>query len=171
MAKILVTGTPGTGKTTFCSKFLKERSNYKYINTSEYIKDRRLYEMYSQKYESYEYDVDTVVFALMNELKINKDIIIDTHDPELVDFMEFDIIILIVCNTEELGSRYDQRGYGVDKISENLDAERFNEIEFILEELYEGKKFLYFKVNGGTTQHDEVEMSVDKLLSELKEVV
>jgi adenylate kinase len=40
---ILITGTPGTGKTTLC-QLLNESLNFSYLNLGKIIKDNKLYE-------------------------------------------------------------------------------------------------------------------------------
>ena len=38
MNNILITGTPGTGKTTLCQDLMEDLSDYRYINLGEFAK-------------------------------------------------------------------------------------------------------------------------------------
>lgn len=51
-ANILITGTPGTGKTTLATSLAKT-INYEYIDISKIVKKNKLYENFDEKYESY----------------------------------------------------------------------------------------------------------------------
>ena len=58
---IIITGTPGTGKTTH-AQFLVNESPIplKNINVSEWVKERDLFESYDQEWQSYTVDEDRV---------------------------------------------------------------------------------------------------------------
>ena len=93
---IIVTGTPGTGKTTH-AKALAKRERYTYVDVNEVIKK--------------------------NNKKING-IIIDSHlshylAPELVDRC----MVMRCSDLKKLRKRLKKRGYSLQKIKENLEAE------------------------------------------------
>jgi len=54
---ILVTGTPGTGKTVTAST-LAERTGLNYINVGELAKEKHLYEGWDDQYECHVLDED-----------------------------------------------------------------------------------------------------------------
>jgi adenylate kinase len=58
---IVITGTPGTGKSTH-AELLASQSQIalRHINVSEYVKERGLYEEYSEEWQSYTVDEDRV---------------------------------------------------------------------------------------------------------------
>jgi adenylate kinase len=60
---IIITGTPGTGKTTH-AEFLVNESPIplRNINVSEWVKERDLFEEYDQEWQSYTVDEDRVRF-------------------------------------------------------------------------------------------------------------
>ena len=64
---IIITGTPGTGKTTH-AQFLVNESPIplKNINVSEWVKERDLFEEYDQEWQSYTVDEDRVRFQLVS---------------------------------------------------------------------------------------------------------
>ena len=58
---IVITGTPGTGKTT-TSQLLAQESPVplKHINVGEFVKENNLYEEYDEEWQSYLPDEDRV---------------------------------------------------------------------------------------------------------------
>jgi len=61
---IIITGTPGTGKSTH-GELLASQSPIplKYINVGEYVKEKELYEEYSEEWQSYMVDEDRVCMS------------------------------------------------------------------------------------------------------------
>lgn len=58
---IIITGTPGTGKTTHAQLLIEESPlPLKHINVGEWVKERGLYESYDEDWQSYNVDEDRV---------------------------------------------------------------------------------------------------------------
>lgn len=59
---IIITGTPGTGKSTH-AQVLSEESpiSLTHINIGDWVKERRLYEDFNQEWQSYTVDEDKVI--------------------------------------------------------------------------------------------------------------
>lgn len=58
---ILITGTPGTGKTTHAQLLVEESPlPLRHINVGDLIKDKALYEEYDEEWQSYTVDEDKV---------------------------------------------------------------------------------------------------------------
>lgn len=57
---ILVTGTPGTGKTTF-SDLLATKLEFEHVNASEWVKDKKLHQGYDESFDTYILDEDKVL--------------------------------------------------------------------------------------------------------------
>jgi adenylate kinase len=66
LPNILVTGVPGSGKTTFCETFEAGNSNrsqtFRHINVSQLVKEKNLYERYDEKYDTLILDEDKASF-------------------------------------------------------------------------------------------------------------
>ena len=58
---VLITGTPGTGKTTH-AQLLAEESPVplKHLNVGDFVKEKGLYESYDDEWQSYTVDEDKV---------------------------------------------------------------------------------------------------------------
>ena len=58
---IIITGTPGTGKTTHAQMLAEESPiPLKHINIGELVKEKGLYEEYDEEWQSYTVDEDKV---------------------------------------------------------------------------------------------------------------
>ena len=58
---IIITGTPGTGKTTHAELLAQESPiPLKHINIGQLVKDKNLYEEYDEEWQSYNVDEDKV---------------------------------------------------------------------------------------------------------------
>ena len=56
---ILITGTPGTGKTTL-SEMVASASLLRHVNVGQLIKDKKLHDNYIPEFDSYELNEDKV---------------------------------------------------------------------------------------------------------------
>ena len=54
---VLVTGTPGTGKTTI-SQMLAEATGYRHINVGEWVKERQLHDGWDEAHDCFILDED-----------------------------------------------------------------------------------------------------------------
>ena len=122
---IIVTGTPGTGKTTV-SKWLSQKLKIPYLNVKKLIVKNKLYEKYDKKTSSYIVDTKLLNNKIVKEIRNRKDIIIDSHLSHFISNKEVDLCIVCTCELKKLNKRLEKRKYNQKKIRENLDAEIFN---------------------------------------------
>lgn len=59
---IIVTGTPGVGKTTHC-EVLAERTGLRHLSVNQIVKDRECHEGWDEEYQSWIVDEDKVTFS------------------------------------------------------------------------------------------------------------
>lgn len=61
LPNIIITGTPGTGKTSHC-ELLAERTGLRHISVNQVVKDRECHEGWDEEYQSWIVDEDKVRF-------------------------------------------------------------------------------------------------------------
>jgi len=124
---IIITGTPGTGKTTY-AKELASKKGYKYIDVSELIKKHKLGEKKNKELDYVEVDTDKlnkVLIEIINQANKNKiSLVIDSHLSHYLPKEYVDKCIVMICgDRKELKKRLHKRKYSYKKIEENLEAE------------------------------------------------
>ncbi|ESU35744.1 Nucleotide kinase [Giardia duodenalis] len=121
--RILVTGTPGVGKTTLAKRFLELHPDYRYVNVSDLVHSSGLIESYDEVFNSVVPDEERLLDTLEVLIQRNKNILVDHHSCERFPIRWFDIVVLLRLGTEELYDRLVLRGYSSKKILENIEAE------------------------------------------------
>lgn len=123
---IIVSGTPGTGKTTL-SKELVKRFDLEYIDVNEIIKSEKLSDGFDEKR-----NCDIIDTEKLNEILVelilnsNKQLIIDSHLSHYLPKKYVKLCIITKCGLGELKKRLVKRGYDGDKVRENLDSDIFD---------------------------------------------
>nr|XP_027193946.1 adenylate kinase isoenzyme 6-like [Dermatophagoides pteronyssinus] len=162
--RILVTGLPGTGKTTLC-KHLKLRKNFFYLNVAELIKNEQIYNDFDTTRDCTIYDGERLYQRLdnliTNELK-EKRVVVDFHTLE--DFALkrwFNLIIILHASSPLLEERYIARNYSSEKIIDNL---ALNQSQYILDVVYgyfDDTNQSYVKLPDDLTKAKEYAFSFD----------
>lgn len=123
---ILITGTPGVGKTTTAS-LLAEKTGLKHISVSDLIKQHKCYDGHDAERDTHILDEDKLLDLMENLFQEcaddNVGIVADYHSCELFPERWFDLILVLRTNTEVLYDRLTERGYSEKKRGENLEAE------------------------------------------------
>jgi len=128
MKVIIVTGTPGTGKTTIAKKIAKQY-RFLYIDVPTLVKEHKLYEAYDKKRKCFVVDTKKFVYVIIKKLvdyRKEKGIIIDSHLAHYLPKKYVDLCIVTKCNLKMLKKRLEKRGYTRNKVRENLDCEIFD---------------------------------------------
>lgn len=132
MKTIIITGTPGTGKTTM-AKSLAKRLNFLYLDVSRLILKHKLSEGYDKKRRTKIVDIKKLNKCLVHEInsiktgiKKYKGIIIDSHLSHYLPKRYVNLCIVAKCDIKELGRRLRKKGFHKEKIKENIQAEIFD---------------------------------------------
>ncbi|EDO32501.1 predicted protein [Nematostella vectensis] len=127
---ILITGTPGTGKSTTGVE-LANRLGFKYINVGQLAKENDLYDGWDAQYECHVLDEDkaslVVEFILIqyDRWRIH---VVNYHGCEFFPERWFDIVFVLRTNNTILFDRLQQRGYTGKKLTSNVECEIFQTI-------------------------------------------
>ncbi len=119
---IIITGTPGTGKTVVARK-LSKLLKLKYINVKDLIVKNKLFDMYDKKFKTRIVDVKKLNKFLINLIKDSKNLIIDSHLSHYLPKEYVRLCIVTKCDLKTLLKRLKRRKYSKDKINENMEAE------------------------------------------------
>ncbi|AMD22047.1 HGL293Wp [Eremothecium sinecaudum] len=119
---IIISGTPGCGKTTICKLLKAKLDNYKYYNISDFAKEQNCYEGYDEERKSHIVDEDKLLDILEAPLRLGGNII-DWHVNDIFPERLIDLVVVLRCDNSILYSRLQERNYHDSKIEENIDAE------------------------------------------------
>jgi len=132
---ILVTGTPGVGKTSTAS-LLAERFDFlTHVNIGELIQQHKCYDGRDEQLDTNVLDEDKLLDILEpifeQAEEDNRGIVTDFHVCEMFPERWFDLVLVLRSNTEVLYDRLKARGYAERKLQENMESEI---MQVILEE-------------------------------------
>ncbi len=122
---IIVTGSVGTGKTTFAEKLAK-KLNYRYVDVNKIISERDLEEGYDEERNCKIIDTDKLNKVLIEIIKKDNKLVIDSHLSHYLPKKYVEKCYVTKCNLKELEKRLKKRNYTKEKIRENLDTEIFD---------------------------------------------
>ncbi|XP_076586301.1 adenylate kinase isoenzyme 6 isoform X1 [Chaetodon auriga] len=104
---ILLTGTPGVGKTTL-GKELAQRTGLTYVNIGDLAQEGQLYDGYDEEYQCPILDEDRVVDEL-DEKMVEGGAIVDYHGCDLFPERWFHIIFVLRTDNTHLYTRLESR--------------------------------------------------------------
>jgi len=131
---IIVTGTPGTGKTTL-SKKLAKNLRAEYIDVNKVIENNYLINYFDNERQCNVVDEEKLAFALKDIIKKSSNpLVIDSHMSHVLPKNYVTCCIVTRCELPNLRKRLEEREYSQEKIKENLESEIF---EICLQEALE----------------------------------
>ena len=119
---IIITGTPGTGKTTVTKK-LKEKIDAEFISINSLLEDYDL-NLGTDEIRGYKIVDTEKMIPIIDNIKENTSknlIIFEGHLAQ--DYPDADRVIVLRCNPEVLRQRLNTRTWRDEKIDENVSAE------------------------------------------------
>ncbi len=124
--RIIVTGSVGSGKTTFAKKLAK-KLNYSYLDVNALINEHNeVVTNYDKKRKTKEINTAQLNKLLSPLLRKSQGIIVDSHLSHYLPASQVDLCIVCKCNLKEIKKRLKKRKYSPLKIRENLEAEIFD---------------------------------------------
>jgi len=119
---IVITGTPGVGKTEV-AKMLSKETGRKLIDLNAFAKEAGGIKGRDSVRGVNIVDVATVRRALRKALKVDQNVIIEGHFAEIVPEEFVKTAVVLRCNPLVLKERLTRRGYPDSKVTENVEAE------------------------------------------------
>jgi adenylate kinase len=145
LPNIVVTGTPGVGKTSLSilltdqlnEKFALQLSTFnrtfQYINVGKLVVDKKLYKDWNEDFDVPEFDDNMIINELTDYIP-DGGYILDFHSSYFFPEDWVDLVVLIRCNNTVLFDRLKERGYTEKKIKENIECEI---LEVTADDVYE----------------------------------
>ncbi|KAJ3072814.1 hypothetical protein HDU98_002838 [Podochytrium sp. JEL0797] len=126
---VLITGTPGTGKTTTAAMIAQAIPGMKHIEVGKVVKEKALHDGFDEEFNSYLINEDRVggradaVVDELEDLMQEGGNIVDHHGCDFFPERWFDLVVVLRASNEVLYPRLQGRGYNEKKITENIDCE------------------------------------------------
>ncbi|EMR61479.1 putative pos9-activating factor fap7 protein [Eutypa lata UCREL1] len=156
---IIITGTPGVGKTTHCEA-LAERTGLRHLSVNQIVKEKECHEGWDEKFMSWIVDEDKLLDAIEPDA-LAGGCIIDWHACDLFPARWIDLVVVLRVDSTTLYDRLAARKYPEEKLQENLDSE-------IMEVLLQEARDSYVPeivVELTSNSTDEMESNVDRIVS------
>jgi len=160
MSVILITGTPGTGKTTV-SKTLSERLSIPLVAVNDLVDEKHLYHGHDPEKGYKEVDMEGLSHELKLLLKNSGEdgLIIEGHLAHFSDDSDLiECLVVLRTRPDILKKRLHKRDWPEAKVNENIEAEALDICTFEAVEIH-GKK-----VNEVDTTNLEIEEVVDMVI-------
>ncbi|MHA2474221.1 MAG: adenylate kinase family protein [Promethearchaeota archaeon] len=127
MIYIIISGTPGCGKTSVANKLIKLIDG-KIISLNELVTSSDLSFEFDEERKTHIVDFQTflpLILQKINEIKLEKPqfLIIESHFSDIIPDKFIDYIFILRCDPDELKKRLKKRNYDLNKIKENVQAE------------------------------------------------
>lgn len=129
---ILITGTPGTGKTT-TSSALADAAQLRHVSIGDLVKEKSLHDGWDDELQCYVINEDLVCDEL-EDLMEEGGVIVDYHGCDFFPERWFDRVVVLQTENSILYDRLTKRGYEGAKLSNNIECEIF---QILLEEAKE----------------------------------
>ncbi|KFY20773.1 hypothetical protein V491_03435 [Pseudogymnoascus sp. VKM F-3775] len=118
---IIITGTPGVGKTTHCET-LAASLGLTHLSINTVVKDKGCHDGWDEEYQSWIVDEDKLLDEIEDDVK-KGGYIIDWHACDLFPKSWIDLVVVLRVDSTILYDRLKARNYPELKLQENLDSE------------------------------------------------
>lgn len=155
---LLVTGTPGVGKTSLIDTLCEETGLTK-IDVNDLVKTHKFHEGKDEERDCLIVDEDKLMDYIEESIikTTNGGNVFDTHLCGGFDPNWFDLVIVLRCNNTQLYDRLEERGYAQKKIQENVEAE-------IMRVIYDEALEAFDKKIVIQLQNDDIDQQEDNII-------
>ncbi|ODV97545.1 hypothetical protein PACTADRAFT_37213 [Pachysolen tannophilus NRRL Y-2460] len=122
LPNILITGTPGCGKTAHARNLVDKIPELKHFQISDIAKSRNAIVGYDEARDTSVVDEDKLLDSIEADLEAGG-VVIDWHCCDIFPERLIDLVIVLRCDNGILFDRLKERKYKQSKIDENLDVE------------------------------------------------
>jgi adenylate kinase len=122
---IIVTGTPGTGKTTFARKLAAERG-YAYIDLNNFALAEDCVVEHDEQRDALVIDEEKLVERVVNSFERGTKVVLDGHFSHEIPPAIVEKCYVTKTPLPELRKRLEARAYTQQKVQENLECEIFD---------------------------------------------
>ncbi|KAJ4389153.1 factor activating pos9 [Gnomoniopsis smithogilvyi] len=164
LPNIIITGTPGTGKTTHCEVLAEKCPELKHLSVNQVVKERECHEGWDEEYQSWIVDEDKLLDAIEEECKAGG-CIIDWHACDMFPKSWIDLVVVLRVDSAIHYDRLASRNYPEVKLQENIDSEI---MEVLLEEARDSyDEEIVVELQSNSTE--ELESNVERIQGWLKQ--
>lgn len=158
LPNIIITGTPGCGKTSHCEQLVKELPAFKHINVTDFAREHDCYDGFDKERNSHIVDEDKLLDALEPVLREGANLI-DWHSNDLFPERLIDLVVVLTTDNKVLYERLEKRGYSQSKIDENIDCEIMQVVLNEAREAYEPEIVVVLESN----TIEEIDANVERI--------
>ncbi|KAL2114594.1 hypothetical protein VUR80DRAFT_4577 [Thermomyces stellatus] len=160
---IVITGTPGVGKTTHC-ELLAQRTGLRHLAVNQVVKDKGCHEGWDEEYSCWIVDEDRLLDTIEDDAQ-KGGLIIDWHACDLFPKSWIDLVVVLRVSSSTLYDRLKARDYPEAKLQENLDTELMDVLIQEAREAYDEEIVIELQSN----ESDEMEENVDRIEAWVKQ--
>ena len=167
---ILISGTPGVGKTSFTTLLqsrITDEKNYqmKNINLGNIVTENKLYKEWNDEFNVPVFD-DDMICDYLEPIIEEGGCLLDFHSAGFIPEDWIDLIVLLRCNNTELYDRLKERGYNDKKITENIECEIMEVTADDVKENFNNEKIMELK----SEVIDDMEKNLDIVMDKINEL-
>eukprot|EP01100_Stratorugosa_tubuloviscum_P008553 TRINITY_DN3566_c0_g1_i1.p1 TRINITY_DN3566_c0_g1~~TRINITY_DN3566_c0_g1_i1.p1 ORF type:complete len:177 (-),score=78.06 TRINITY_DN3566_c0_g1_i1:133-663(-) len=118
---ILITGTPGTGKTT-TAEMIASATGLNHLEVGALVREKKLHSGLDKVFDSFILDEDKLCDE-MEELLKDGNNVVDFHSSDFFPERWFDLVVVLRADTSVLYDRLEKKGFAPVKIQENIQCE------------------------------------------------
>ncbi|MFX1323566.1 MAG: adenylate kinase family protein [Promethearchaeota archaeon] len=166
MKNIIISGTPGCGKTSVANE-LSKLLDAIIMSLNEIAISEDFSFEYDEERKTYIVDFKIFLPYVLKKIKLFKNtssefLIIESHFSDIIPNKYIDYIFLLRCDPDTLNRRLKERNYAVNKIKENIQAEILgNCVNYLIQK--KPKKPIY--------EIDTTEMSIESVAKTIKDII